>query len=293
MTTSGGVRVQDPGARTHGDVTLVVGASSGIGRATALALARRGDHVGLLARRVDDLEEAAADCRSAGAASAWVSACDVTVDDDVAAAVRDARDRHGRVDRVVHCAGIVTYGRTEDADADHARQVVDTNLLGAMAVARHVVPLLREQGRGTLVLVGSLLGHVAVPGMTPYVVSKWGVRALARQLRIENLDVPGVRIVHVSPGSVDTEIYDEALDDAGAVNVPPPPVLSPEAVARVVVRAAERRRGTVQTSVANHALIAAFVLAPRAWDRLVGPVFERVSHRRRDSGARTGQVRDG
>jgi short-subunit dehydrogenase len=270
-----------PRSGEAGAVTLVVGASSGIGRATALALAARGDHVGLLARREDELEETADECRAAGAASAWVTTCDVDEDEEVAAAIADTLDRRGRLDAVVHCAGIVTYGRTEDADAEHTRQVVHTNLLGAITVARHVVPVLRRQAHGTLVLVGSLLGHIAVPGMTPYVVSKWGVRALVRQLRIENLDMPGVRIVHVSPGSVDTDIYGDALDDAGAVNVPPPPVLSPEKVAHVVVRAVDRGHGTVQTSLVNYALIAAFVVAPRTWDRLVGPVFERTSHRRR------------
>ncbi|GAA1922193.1 SDR family NAD(P)-dependent oxidoreductase [Nocardioides hwasunensis] len=270
-------------------VVVVVGASSGIGRAVSLELATRGHHVGLLARRVDELEDAALACRSAGAGSAWVTTCDVVDDGQVADAVADARARHGRIDAVVHCAGIVTYGRIEDADAEHASQVVQTNLLGAMTVARHVVPVLREQRQGTLVLVGSLLGHIAVPGMTPYVVSKWGVRALARQLRIENVDLPGVGIVHVSPGSVDTDIYDEALDSAGAVNSPPPPMQSPEQVAAVIVRVIDRGRGrgrgggSVQSSMVNYALIAAFVVTPRVWDRLVGPVFERVSHRGRSS----------
>lgn len=270
---------QHDSTATHTTVSVVVGASSGIGRATALVLAARGDHVGLLARRVDALEDVARECRAAGAASAWVTSCDVDEDDEVAAAVADAHGRHGHLDVVVHCAGIVTYGRVEEADAEDARRVVHTNLLGAMTVARHVVPVLRDQRRGTLVLVGSLLGHVAVPGMTPYVVSKWGVRALARQLHIENIDLPDVHVVHVAPGSVDTDIYDGALDDAGAVNTPPPPVLAPESVARTIVRAVEHPRRSVQTSWVNHAMIAAFAVVPWAWDRLVGPVFERVSHR--------------
>ena len=68
------------------------------------------------------------------------------------------------------------------------------NLLGAAAVARHVVPVLRRQRRGSLVIVGSLLGHIAVPEMTPYVVSKWGVRGLVRQLRVDNRDLPRYRM---------------------------------------------------------------------------------------------------
>lgn len=261
-------------------VVVVVGASSGIGRATALDLAREGAHVVLIARREDELEDAARECEELGAASATVLTTDIGTDDDVRDAVAEVRERFGRIDAVVHCAGIVTYGRTEATDADDARGVVETNLLGSMTVARHVVPVFREQGRGTLVLVGSLLGQIAVPELTPYVVTKWGVRALARQLHIENLDLPGVRIVHLAPGSVDTPIYDRALDSAGTVNSPPPPVIAPERVARQIVRSLDGRRTRRQTSWVNYLLIGAFNLAPPVWDRLIGPVFDATSRRR-------------
>lgn len=272
-----------PTHRPAGLVVLVTGASSGIGEATALRAASEGHHLVLVARREEALEEVAAACDEAGAASTEVLTADVSDDDEVATMVADALARHGRLDAVLHCAGVVSYGRTEETSADDFAQVVSTNLLGAASVARHVVPVLREQRHGDLVLVGSLLGHIAVPEMTPYVVSKWGVRALARQLRIENVDVPGVRISHVSPGSVDTPIYDKALDDAGGVNAPPPPTISPERVARIVLdRVGGRFGGTggdVQTALSNYGIMAAFSLAPWAYDRLVGPVFEAVSRR--------------
>lgn len=147
-------------------------------------------------------------------------------------------------------------------------------------MARHVIPVLRRQRRGDLVLVGSLLGHIAVPEMTPYVVSKWGVRALARQLKIENGDLPEVRISHVAPGSVDTLIYDNALDEAGGVNTAPPPAISPERAARTVLRAAGSRRLPHQTAVSNYVLIGAFRLLPAVYDRFVGPAFDVVSRHR-------------
>ena len=272
-----------PGSTSDADdgpqVHVVVGASSGIGRATALELASGGHHLVLLARREEKTAEVAEECEERGAASATPIVCDVSVEDDGGDAVQATLEQHGRIDAVLHCAGVVTYGRVEDGDADDAEDVVRTNLLGAMTVARHVVPVLREQERGTLVLVGSLLGQIAVPDMTPYVVSKWGVRALARQLRIENLDVPGVRIVHVSPGSVDTDIYGSALDSAGMVNTAPPPTIQPEDAARTIVRSIHGRRFEVQTSLVNYALIAGFTLTPRLWDRLVGPAFRFASRR--------------
>ena len=273
-----------PGGRSSGLVVVVTGASSGIGEATALRAAGEGHHLVLVARREEALEEVAERCLEAGAASAEVATADVADDSEVEAMVAEVLERHGRIDAVLHCAGVVSYGRTEETSAEDFAQVVGTNLLGAASVARHVVPVLREQGEGDLVLVGSLLGHIAVPEMTPYVVSKWGVRALARQLQVENVDKPRVRISHVSPGSVDTPIYDKALDDAGGVNSPPPPTISPERVARIVLdQVGPRRPGSsrdVQTALTNYGMVAAFNLAPWAYDRLVGPAFQALSRRK-------------
>ena len=274
---------QVPGWTPTGRVVVVTGASSGIGEATALRAAGNGHHVVLVARRADVLEEVADRCREAGASSAEVVVADVADDAAVAAMVDRVLELHGRIDAVLHCAGIVSYGRTEETTAEDFASVVSTNLLGTASVARHVVPVLREQERGDLVIVGSLLGHIAVPEMTPYVVSKWGVRALARQLVIENVDKPHVHITHVSPGSVDTPIYDNALDDAGGVNSPPPPTISPERVARVVVdRIGARglRAGEVQTAYLNYGVMAAFKLAPRTYDHVIGPLFDVVSRKR-------------
>jgi NAD(P)-dependent dehydrogenase (short-subunit alcohol dehydrogenase family) len=261
-------------------VVLVTGASSGIGEACARRGAGLGDHLVLLARREDALEELAAECRELGASSATVVTADVGSDEDVAEAVATVLEEHGRIDAVLHSAGVVTYGRTEEVSPEDFEQVLSTNLLGSANLARHVVPVLRRQERGVLVLVGSLLGHIGVPEMTPYVVSKWGVRALARQLRMENADLPHVHIAHVAPGSVDTPIYDKALDSAGAVNSPPPPVVSPEKVATVVYRQVSHPRASSQTQLGNHALIAAFNLAPAVWDRLSGPAFRLLSRGR-------------
>ena len=272
------------GARRPGLVVLVTGASSGIGEATALLAAAEGHHLVLVARRAEVLEEVADACLEAGAASTQVVTADVADDDDVAAMVAEVLERHGRIDAVLHSAGVVSYGRTEDTTADDFAQVVSTNLLGAASVARHVIPVLREQGEGDLVLVGSLLGHINVPEMTPYVVSKWGVRALARQLRIENIDAPGVRISHVAPGSVDTPIYGKALAGEEGGYTPPPPSISPERAGRVVLAQVGRTLptpvGEVQTAYLNYGMMAAFKLAPWAWDRLVGPAYQLATRRR-------------
>jgi NAD(P)-dependent dehydrogenase (short-subunit alcohol dehydrogenase family) len=152
-------------------------------------------------------------------------------------------------------------------------QVVATNLLGSVNLARHVLPVLRAQGSGSLVLVGSLIGHIAVPDMAPYVLSKWGVRALARQLRVDNRDRPGVRIAYVAPGGVDTPIYGQAATYGGAVGRPPFPVTTPEHVAARVMAVADGRRRGGQVGVANEVIRLGFTALPWAYDRLVGPLF--------------------
>lgn len=254
-------------------VVVVTGASSGIGRATAHDRAAAGDHVVLLARDPASLEEAAAECRSAGAASATVLPTDVGDDEAVAGAIATVLEGHGRIDTVVHAAGVVAYGRTEVVPHEVFEGVVRTNLLGSVNVARHVVPVLRRQRSGTLLLVGSVIGHVAIPTMSPYVVSKWGVRALARQLAIENRDVPGVRIRYVAPGGVDTPIYDQAANYAGFAGRPPPPAASSARLAAQVSRRLGARRRTEQLALVNYPMIAAFQLLPRVYDAVIGTVF--------------------
>ena len=202
---------------------------------------------------------------------------DVSDDEAVAALFARVVEEHGQVDAVAHCAGEVTYGRTEDTSAEVFDRVLASNLSGSANVARHAIPLMREAERGVLVIVGSLLGHIAVPEMTPYVVSKWGLRALARQLSLENLDVRHLHVCHVAPGSVDTPIYDKAIDSGGTVNSPPPPTISPERAARTIVANLHRPTRASQTAWSNHLVIGAFRGAPAVYDRAVGPAFKALS----------------
>ncbi|MCY4727397.1 SDR family NAD(P)-dependent oxidoreductase [Nocardioides sp. STR2] len=254
-------------------VVLVTGASSGIGEAAAHRVARRGDHLVLLARGRDALDRVARDCDALGAASTTALTADVSKDDEVAAAVATTVERHGWIDTVVGSAGVVAYGRVEDVPAEVFDQVVATNLLGTVNLARHVLPVLRTQGSGSLVVVGSVIGHIVVPDMAAYVVSKWGVRALVRQLRVDNRDRPGVRIGYVAPGGVDTPIYRQAATYGDAAGRPPFPVTSPERIARRALDVADGRRSGGQVGLANDVIRFGFTALPWAYDRLVGPLF--------------------
>jgi short-subunit dehydrogenase len=144
--------------------------------------------------------------------------------------------------------------------------------VGSANIARHVLPVLRRQERGTLVLVGSVLGSLAAPAMTPYVVSKWGVRGLARQLQVENRDVKGVHVCHVALGGVDTPIYDQGANYAGVPGQPPASV-TPEHVARRVLNRIDSPPPEMQVGIGNDLMRFGFTFLPRTYDALVGPVF--------------------
>ena len=272
-------RLADPlGRSTHLErpatprVLVITGASSGIGRAVASEAAGLGDHLVLAARSEESLTEVAAQCSQSGAASVLVVPTDVGDDDAVAALVGRAVEEHGRIDAVVNSAGVVAYGPAEEIPREIFDRVLRTNLVGSANVARHVLPVLRRQERGTLVLVGSVLGSLAAPAMTPYVVSKWGVRGLARQLRVENRDLPRVHVCHVAPGGVDTPIYDQGADYAGVPGQPPPSV-TPELVARRVLRHLDDPPAEIQVGIGNDVMRFGATFLPRAYDALVGPVF--------------------
>jgi NAD(P)-dependent dehydrogenase (short-subunit alcohol dehydrogenase family) len=187
--------------------------------------------------------------------------------------VEAALQRHGRIDAAVQSAGVVAYGRTEEMPTAVFDGVVRTNLLGSVNLVRHVLPGMRRRGSGSIVLVGSLIGHIGVPMMSPYVLSKWGIRALARQLQLENRDRSDVHISYVAPGGVDTPIYLQAATYSGHVGRPPPPVVTPEAVARVVLRRLDRPRKRTQVGAANDLIRFGFSAVPAVYDVLVGALF--------------------
>jgi short-subunit dehydrogenase len=270
--------VQTPSPRPRSpSLVLVTGASSGVGLATALRLARRGHRLALLARGESALDAAADACRGAGAV--WVGTLAVDVRDDAAVgrALADLTTSQGPLDGVVSSAGVVAYGRLDELPAALFDGVVATNLLGAANVLRHVLPTMRARGAGSVVLIGSMIGHIAVPTMSAYTVSKWGVRALARQAALENRDVPGLHVSYVSLPGVDTPIYRQGAYAGGPAGQPPPVVWSADRAARLVVRALDRPRRVSHGGAFDAPTRIGFTALPRLYDAWVGPLFARLA----------------
>lgn len=271
-------------------VALVTGASSGIGLATAVELAGQGTHLVLLARAEGPLADAAARCRATGAASVTTHAVDVRDASAVQRAVDQVHRQHASLDVVVQSAGVAAYGRFEEVPVEVFDGVLATNVLGSANVVRAVLPRMRDQDHGTIVLLGSVIGTIAAPLMSPYVVGKWAIRALARQLQLENRDRKGVHITLVTPGSVDTPIYLKSANYMGRVGRPPPPSYAPQTVARAIVAALDRPPRVLGVGGTNPVMTLGFVLLPRLYDLLVGPLFAFAGRERRTSEPTAGNV---
>ena len=253
-------------------VVIVTGASSGIGRATARALARDDWTVVLAARSAQSLARVERQCRADGAEALTV-VTDVGNAEQVRVLFDAAILRFGRVDAVVNAVAAVAYGHFSDVPAEIFDRAITTNLLGTANVARAALAHFRESGGGHLVVIGSLLGKIAVPFMSSYVTGKWGVHGLARILQIEARQIPGVHVSLISPGSVNTPAYSQAANYVGREGRPPPPVDSPEKVARAIVRTMASPTRERSVGIANPLVVLGFRALPAVFDALVSPLM--------------------
>ncbi|MBA2465655.1 MAG: SDR family NAD(P)-dependent oxidoreductase [Nocardioidaceae bacterium] len=254
-------------------VVLVTGASSGIGRATAHLLAARGDRLVLASRSAEALEQTRQECVSRGAHDVLVVPTDVGDAEAVDALVDAAVDHFTRLDAVVHAAAVLAYGRFQDVPPDVFDRIIVTNIIGTANVARSALGVFDNQQGGSLVIVGSLLGKIVTPYMSSYCTSKWAVHSLARTLQIEARRTPGVHVSLVSPGGVDTPVYDQAGSYTGHPAHPPPPVDPPEKVARAVVGSLDHPRREINVGLSNAVTVIGFRVLPGVFDLLVTPLM--------------------
>jgi NAD(P)-dependent dehydrogenase (short-subunit alcohol dehydrogenase family) len=278
--------VTEATALPEGAVVVVTGASSGIGRATAAQLSGKGMRVVLASRSREALESAALDCSG----ETLVVPTDVSSVDEVEALLDAATERFGRVDAVVHSAAVLAYGRFADVPADVFDRTLEVTVGGTANVARSALRRFEAQGAGKLVVVGSLLGKIATPYMSAYVTAKWAVHGLVRCLQIEARRTPGVQVSLVSPGGVNTPVYLQAGTYAGRHGMPPPPVVSPERVAREVVRCLDRPARDLDVGPANLLTVLGFRVLPAVYDLLVTPLMELAGLQRTPAPASSGNV---
>jgi NADP-dependent 3-hydroxy acid dehydrogenase YdfG len=196
--------IEQPSA---GPVAVITGASSGIGAATARALAANGYRLALLARRVERLEQLAAEL---GRETRAIAA-DVTDRDAVVAAANRIERDLGGADVLVNNAGVMLLGPFGSAQREEARRMVEVNLLGAMTATEVFLDQLRNGG-GDLVNISSVAGRTARAGNAAYAATKWGMNGWSEALRQELQ--PDIRVTVIEPGAVATELTDHITDSS-------------------------------------------------------------------------------
>ncbi len=219
-----------PPAEPSPQVAIITGASSGIGRATALALAgARRAHVALAARNAAQLGQVAAEVEALGG-QALVAPTDVTERDQVRRLVAGTIARFGRVDVVVANAGAYIRGRAADLGPEAFERSMAVNFYGGLYLATETLPHLLRQGSGHLIFITSMDAKKGLPLDAPYVAAKAALTGYAEVLRQE-LHGTGVYVTTILPGRIDTAMIDHLDVPAISAKIPP------EAVARSVVRA--------------------------------------------------------
>jgi short-subunit dehydrogenase len=195
---------------------LITGASSGIGRLLALAMAAKGARVALVARRWEELEGVAEEVR-AGGGNAIVLACDVGDRVQAVATAARAAEELGSIDVLVNNAGYGRHRRFLDSDLDDMERMMRVNYLGSLYFTKALLPAMVERGRGWLVFMASVAGRIAPADETAYAASKFAMVGLASSLSLEIEDA-GVHVLTVCPGAIRTPFFDdEALARLPAV----------------------------------------------------------------------------
>ena len=251
-------------------IVVVTGASSGIGRATALAFASRGASVVAAARNaraLSELELAAADLSGEIVAQPT----DVSDADAVAALGVAATTRFGRVDLWVNAAAVAMYARVEETEADELRRILDVNVVGTMNGMRTAHRIMRDGSGGTIVNIGSVESRRALPLQSAYAASKHAVRALTDAFRAElSHEASPIKLVLVMPSAINTPFFRHARSKLGVMPRPFPPVYQPEMVAESIVRMATHPVSELIVGGGGRGLVALDRFSTQLTDRVLG-----------------------
>ncbi|HWF84438.1 MAG TPA: SDR family oxidoreductase [Vicinamibacterales bacterium] len=248
-------------------VIAITGASAGIGRATALRLARDGASIVACARRAGRLEVLAGEIAAVGG-QALTLVADVTREADMTRLVSAAVERFGRLDVMICNAGFGVYGTIDTIAPAQMQQLFDVNYMGTYLAARAAMPVFRRQTRGHVVIISSIVGKRGVPYVGAYAATKFAQVGLAESLRAE-LNGSNIHVSVVLPISTDTEFFEVMTRESGAVTRAAGPRQSAAAVADAIARAIEHPVPEVYPFKKARGLALLNAIAPGFCDRLV------------------------
>lgn len=268
-------------------VVVLTGASSGIGRETARQLGEQGATVVLAARNEGALREVANEVRDLGG-HAHAVVTDVAEWEQVQNLAHEAVARYGRIDTWINDAAIGVYATVEDTTIDEYERIMAVNFMGQVHGVKAALPIMKAQGYGTIINVGSGESHRALPYHSAYTASKQAVKGLTDSLRLEmKYQKTGIRVVSIFPASVNTPFYTNARSRLGTKPAPPQPVYTPESVAAAILSAAARPQRDVYVGGGSKLLRVMEFLSPRLTDRFMltgGVMFEAQKSGRPDDG---------
>ncbi len=247
---------------------VIAGASSGIGRQTALRFAERGARLTLAGRDQQALDELAGRIRERGG-QAQAMALDVSEPEAVARLAERAAAGFGGIDTWVNNAGIGVYGTVERVPLDEFQRAMAVDFFGQLHGCRAALPYLRREGRGALICVGSIASDRAMPLLGAYSAAKHAVKALTEALRVElQAEGSAIQVTLIKPASINTPFFEHAASHLGVKPRPLPPVYDADLVARAIVRAAEQRAREITVGGAGKA----FCIG----EACSGPLLDRV-----------------
>jgi short-subunit dehydrogenase len=254
-------------------VVVITGASSGIGKATAIEFAKRGANLVLAARREFGLEKTAHECESHG-----VTAVVVPTDVSDEEAVQELADRamleFGHIDIWINNAGVYMMGEVKDTPVESMRRLFDINFFGMVHGCKAVLPYMMKRGRGQIINTGSQAGKMAYCEAGTYCASKFAITAFTDALRQE-LGGTGVDVSLVMPNSTDTPLFHYTANYAGRVVKPMEPISAAKDVAGVFIRVAANRERESYVTAFPRVLAALHTVAPGMHDRIVARQVEK------------------
>ncbi len=257
-------------------VVVITGASSGIGRATALAFAAKGASVVVAARREGALQTLVAEIAGKGGLALAVPT-DVTDEQAVQRLADQAVQRFGKIDVWVNNASVMLFAPFTDAPLADYRRVMDVNFFGYVHGARAALAEFRKQGHGTLINVSSVVTRMPQPYTSAYVASKHAVHALGESLRQE-LTLAGakdIHVVNVLPAVIDTPLFQHAANYTGRRPRTFPPVYPAKNVANAIVRSANHPKRDVYVGNAGRLLNMQMKFMPAAVERAAATMVDK------------------
>jgi short-subunit dehydrogenase len=271
-------------------VIVITGASSGIGRATALRFGKMGATVVLAARNVIGLEETAREIQSEGG-QPHVVPTDVAEWPQVERLALHAVEMFGRIDTWVNNAGVAVYATAENTTVEETSRVLQVNFMGIVHGVKAVLPYMRQQGYGTIINLGSVESKRALPYHSAYTASKHAVKAYTDSLRMElQREKSGINVTLILPAGINTPFFNHARSKFGVKPMPVPPVYAPELVAEAIVTAAQHPQRDIYVGGAGMFLAILERISPALSDRVMttgGTMFKLQKTNEPDNGVDT------